>query len=189
MKAYIDTGIFIDYLGPRGHAGMFLRTGDRRGRDNETLGEDARRCFENHVRNRNKLVTSALTLYEAEHTLFNEMRRVTKDSSIPNKRKYQIQSARVITLQILMVIDQYYIETVPYTIDSIKHALSNIDIQTLGFHSADSIHVSTAISSDVDIIVSSDDHILDLNNSIKSTSGKCIRCIDTDAQIFKLNAS
>jgi hypothetical protein len=68
MRAYLDSGIFLDYLIGRGHAGAYLRTADRRGRLPAQLGEDAEACL-TLLAAKHEAFTSSLTCYEVEEAM------------------------------------------------------------------------------------------------------------------------
>jgi hypothetical protein len=74
VKVYLDSGVFIDFLSGRGHAGSYLRSVDRRGRSPVRLLADAEACLA-AILDRHDGMTSSLTCYEVEEALYRELRR------------------------------------------------------------------------------------------------------------------
>jgi hypothetical protein len=102
MRAYLDSGIFIDYLIGRGHAGTYLRAADRRGRSPAQLGEDAEASLTLLATN-HEAMTSCLTCYEVEEAMYRKLKSST--SGVPNANKYLIVSARPTVIQTLRIIE------------------------------------------------------------------------------------
>lgn len=180
MRAYIDTGVFIDYLIGRGHAGPYLRTADRRGRSPAQLGSDAEACL-TRLTAQHQALTSSLTCYEAEEAMYGELARSV--SGITNARKYLIPAARAVMTQTLMTINNFGIELVELTKDVVLAQGQNLILQMKGVRAADALHVTTALLHDADLLISSDEGILDLDGEMKTLAGKVLKCTDTDAAL------
>ena len=180
MKAYLDSGVFIDYLIGRGHAGAYLRSADRRGRLPAQLGLDAEECL-TRLAARHHALTSSLTGYEVEEAMFKELRKST--SGIPYAAKYIIPAARAVMTQTLMTIDNFSVELVDLTEGVIRAQCNNVALQMKGVRAADALHITTALLHDSDVLVSTDLAILDLDGELKTITGKTMKCLDTDAAI------
>jgi hypothetical protein len=180
---YLDTGVFLDYLAPRGHAGTFLRITDRRGRPVDQLSEDAAKCLieidSNHVG-----ITSCLTLYEVEHAMYEKLRDLS--SGLSDRHRYLITSARSLTVQVLSVVKYHKIRVLDLSQAIFEKTVAEIDLQSRAIEAADSIHVATGIVHDVDLIISTDDHMLNLNGIFRNSSGGQIQCLDTDDALLVL---
>ncbi len=177
MKVYIDTGIFIDYLVPRGHVASYLRKEKRRGRLPTDLGNAAESCF-TKIAGNHQGMTSSLTFYEVEEALYNELARST--SGIAHGKKYLIASARPAMTQVLMTVSWFRLTVLEISQRTIEEQISNIGLQVHGVRAADSLHVITAILHDAEIIISADKDILDLDGKFQNFSGATLRCLDSD---------
>jgi hypothetical protein len=89
VKAYLDSGVFIDFLTGRGQAVSYLRSTKRRGRDPERLRTDAEECLA-AIHDRHIGTTSAITCWEVEEAMYGELARrspagepITKHLVIP----------------------------------------------------------------------------------------------------------
>jgi predicted nucleic acid-binding protein len=180
VKAYLDSGIFIDYLINRGHAGPYLRLSDRRGRSPAQLGLDAEACLTRLAANHHAL-TSSLTCYEVEEAMYRELRRSA--SGVPHGAKYLIPAARAVLTQTLMTIEAFGIELVELTQEVVLTQCRDIALQMKGVRAADALHVTTALLHDADLLLSTDQDILHLDGELKTITGKALRCLDTDAAI------
>jgi predicted nucleic acid-binding protein len=180
MKAYLDSGIFIDYLIGRGHAGPYLRSTSRRGRLPAQLGLDAEVCL-TRLATQHQALTSSLTAYEVEEAMYRELRNST--SGVPHASKYIIPASRAVMTQTLMTIDKFKIELVDLTKEIILAQCSDIVLQMKGVRAADALHVTTALLHDADLLLSTDSAILDLDDELKTITGKTMKCLDTDAAI------
>ncbi len=177
MKVYLDTGIFVDYLIFRGHAGIFLRKQGRRNRTIQDLSNDALDCF-NKIKNTHEGLTSSLTLYEIEESMYQELNNSSK--GIDDKIRFNISSSRCLIAQILFIIDYYNFKTVDLTKDIIINSVQEIDLQFKGIRSADSLHILTAIKNNADLLISADNHLIKLNEVFKNQSGIKIKCMDSN---------
>lgn len=177
MRIYLDTGVFLDYLALRGHVGPFLRTAGRRGRTVDQLVENATKClleisFKHHG------FTSSLTLYEVEHSMYETLKSVS--SGLPDHHRYLITSARALTVQVLSMVKYNNVQVIDLTQSVFEKVVSEIELQSRAIQAADSIHIATALQNDADVIISTDDHILKLNDVFENRNGLRIQCMDTD---------
>lgn len=184
MKVYLDTGLFLDYLAPRGHAGNFLRMTDRRGRTVDHLSEDAARCLI-EIGSKHEGVTSCLTLYEVEYAMYEKLKDLS--SGLSDRHRYLISSARSLTVQVLSVVKYHKIRVLDLSQAIFQKTVSEIELQSRAIEAADSIHIATAIVHDVDLIISTDNHMLNLNGIFANSSGGQIQCVDTDDALLVLH--
>lgn len=178
MNVYLDTGFFIDYLIERGHSASLLRTGDRRGRTIQQLSQDARECMVRITQKNHTGQTSALTLVEAETTLFDAMQ--TASAQVPDKHRYLITAARAQAIQVRAAARFNRIQVLPLSEDVLYRVWTELDLQQHAIRAADAVHLSTAIICGADIVISTDHHFLDIDKCIANKDGKVMRCVDTD---------
>jgi predicted nucleic acid-binding protein len=177
MKIYIDTGVFLDYLAHRGN--FFLRTAERRGRTIEQLSDDAFKCLKK-INEKHEGFTSSLMLYEAENTMYETLKK--HSAIISDKLRYIVTHARSLTTQILCMLFYHdHIQVIDLTQNIFEKTVSVIELQKRAIEAADSIHLVTAIMNNAEIIISTDDHILNLDRILRNTNGIEIQCLDTDA--------
>lgn len=179
MKVYLDTGLFIDYLAPRGHVNSGLRTVGRRGRSLPDIFADADKLL-NYFRvgAKHQAATSTLAYYEVEEALYKELVRSAK--GVAQAAKLIIPAARAIVPQINMVTDYHKIEVVDLNIETVRAQLRERELEHRGIRAADALHLATAISVGADIFVTTDEHITDLNCILKNVHGTQIQCLDSD---------
>lgn len=180
MRVYLDTGVFLDYLIYRSHAGTKLRSKTRRGRTVKRLFQDATSCL-HRIQQRHHGLTSVLTLYELEHSVFTELRASTRN--ITHKQPYLVSSARVAVTQGMTIVHQYGLTLTDLTPSIVQRQLTEINLQTRGIQAADSLHIVTAILFNADILISTDRQILNLSNQFTNQSGINIQCVDTDTAL------
>lgn len=177
MKIYLDTGIFIDYLTPRGHAGSNLRAAARNGRPAAQLVADAEECLKRIAAN-HKGVTSALTCYEVEEALYKKLAQASKGLS--HASTLVIAAARGIVHQVVTTARLHNIDLLELTADVVHAQLREPELTLRGVRAADALHVATAIRACADVIVSGDAAILALDGLIANASNALIRCCDSD---------
>ena len=177
MNVYIDSGVFIDYLVGRGHAGPYLRSTERRGRTPEQLGRHAEACL-TRLADRHIALTSSLTCYEVEEALYRELKRSA--SGIAYGDRFIIPAARAIITQTLVTINLFGIRMLELTPAIVTAQCQNIELQMRGVRAADALHVTSALVSGAEIILSTDDDIRYLDNVLTASSGAPLRCVDTD---------
>jgi predicted nucleic acid-binding protein len=69
------------------------------------------------------------------------------------------------------------------TSGTVRLQLQQLDLQTRGVRAADSLHAATAIAFDADLIVSTDDALLQLDGILTNARGSKIVCRDTDLSL------
>ena len=180
MRVYFDTGVFIGYLSARGSANALLRSSERRGRFPAEIATDAERLFES-VSKTHIGATSCLTFYEAEEALYRMLSQSVK--RISRADKLLIPAARSITTQVQIVVDHFNISVLSLTSETIRLQLQQIDLQTRGIRAADALQAATAIAFDADLLVSTDEAVLNLDGILLNTQGRQIMCRDTDLAI------
>ncbi len=179
MIVYFDTGIFIDYLALRGNISM--RACGRRGRALIGIFEYAEKLL---TKTKGSAHTSALTFYEAEEALFKQLSLATK--GVSQASVLLVPMARAIVSQMHITVRTFDINVCDLTAHTIQAQLRERELDTRGIRAADSLHVMTASQVDADILVSADDALLQLDGLIKHSSGKTLRCVDSDAALKML---
>jgi predicted nucleic acid-binding protein len=119
-----------------------------------------------------------LTYYEVEEALYAILTRSTK--GISRADVFLIPAARSITTQVQMVVDLFNIFVLDLTAEIIHLQLRQLDLQTQGIRAADALHATTAIRFDADLLVSTDEALLNLDGKLTNSAGLKIICADTD---------
>jgi predicted nucleic acid-binding protein len=180
VRVYLDTGVFIDYLSTRGNTNSLLRSSERRGRSPAEIAADAERLFEKV--NRGHIgATSCLTYYEVEEALYGLLARSAK--GVSQADAILIPAARSITTQVQIVVELFNIAVLDLTSDTVRLQLQQLDLQTRGIRAADALHAATAIAFDVDLLVSTDDALVQLDGILTNARGRKIICRDTDLSL------
>ena len=177
MRVYFDTGVFIDFLSTRGSANALLRSAERRGRSPLDIAADAERLFE-IVGKAHEGATSCLTYYEVEEALYRLLAQSAR--GISRADMLLIPAARAITTQVQIMVELFNISVLDLTSGTIRLQLQQLELQTRGIRAADSLHAATAMAFDADLLVSTDDAILNLDGILVNTRGRKILCRDTD---------
>ena len=177
MKVYLDTGVFVDYLIYRGHAGYFLRRRGRRNRTIQQLHQDVSECLDKIARKHDGF-TSSLALYEAEETLFSRLMSFSK--GIGNRRRFVIISSRSLSLQILTITSYHNLRILDLSENVFRRQLQETRLQMKGIRAADSLHMTTAILNNADIVITTDRHLLGLDKVFQNQNGTYIQCLDTN---------
>lgn len=180
MRVYLDTGIFIDYLSSRGPMGSYLRTSDRNGRTPSDLAADAEKCLD-IIERKHQGITSSLTFYEVEEAFYKELSRSV--SGVQHGKKFLIPTARSVVPQLIIATELHNISILDLTGNIIRQQVQNLSLQLNAIRAADALHVTLAIANDVDVIVTGDSGILELDNKIFKNNGQNIRCLESDAAI------
>ncbi len=183
MKVYLDSGVFIDYLIGRGHAGSYLRTAERRGRAPEQLLSDAEGCL-SRIRERHQGMTSTLTCYEVEEALYRALRRSA--AGVANADRFIIPAARAVTTQTLVTIDLFGIAMIDLSTTVVTSQCSNIELQKRGIRAADALHIVTALAQTADAFITTDAHLIALDCIFTTVTGAALRCVDTDVGLSVL---
>jgi len=177
VKAYLDSGAFIDYLSGRGPIGSYLRTSHRRGRTPQQLVADAEACLSS-ILARHTGITSSLTCYEVEEAMYRELGRSM--SGVLHADSYIIPSARAAVTQVLVTVEQFKISLIDLTQTIVHAQCGNIELQKRGIRAADALHVTTALAEGADLLVSTDSAILALDRIFRNVNSGTLRCLDTD---------
>ena len=177
MKAYIDSGVFIDYLIGRGHTASFLRATERRGRAPAQLLADAEACFA-AILDHHEGITSSLMCYEVEEALYGELRRSA--AGVPNADRFIIPAARAVITQALVTVDLFRITLVDLTSAVVTAQCGNIELQRRGVRAADALHVTTALTHGAQLFITTDAALIALDGIFKGATGSMLRCADTD---------
>lgn len=177
MRVYFDTGVFIDYLSTRGTANALLRSAQRHGRAPADIAADAERLFE-RVSKYHTSATSCLTYYEVEEALYRMLAQSAK--GISRADTLLIPAARSITMQVQIVVELFNISVLDLTPETVRLQLRELDLQTRGIRAADALHAATAIGFNADLLVSTDDALLNLDGLLVNAAGRRIICADTD---------
>lgn len=180
MRVYFDTGVFIDYLSARGFANAILRSSGRRGRTPAEMAADAELLFE-RVGRAHTGGTSCLTYYEIEEALYRLLAQSAKGVSLADV--LIIPVARSIATQVQMMVDLFNIAVLDLTLGTVRIQLQQIDLQTRGIRAADALHAASAIAFDADLLVSTDDALLQLDGILMNTRGGMIVCRDTNSAL------
>lgn len=184
MKAYLDSGVFIDYLVAEGHPGSYLRSTKRRGRDPERLRSDVQKCFA-AIRYRHSGATSTVTCWEVEEALYGELVRRSPEASSHDKRLF-IPTARDFVTQTLTAIDFFHIELVNLTRLVIAAQCGNLELQHRGIRAADALHITTALAEGAELLITTDAELIRLDNVFGNSAGASLRCVDTDQALSLL---
>jgi predicted nucleic acid-binding protein len=173
-------GVFIDYLATRGNTNAILRSSARRGRTPTETAGDAERIFET-VSRRHIGATSCLTYYEAEEALYRQL--VESAKGVSRADTLLIPAARAITTQVRMVVESFRISVLDPILETIRLQLQQLDLQTRGIRAADALHAASAIAFDVDLLVSTDEALRQLDGILINSRGRKIQSRDTDSAL------
>jgi predicted nucleic acid-binding protein len=180
VKAYLDSGVFIDYLVSEGHPGFYLRATKRRGRAPEHLRSDAEKCL-TAIRARHSGTTSAVTCWEVEEAMYAELVRRSTADEVPKRRFVPI--ARDLVTHVLGAIDLFRIELVDLTRLIVDAQCSNVELQHRAIRAADALHVTTALAEGAELLITTDAELIRLDNVFETSAGVFLRCVDTDQAI------
>ena len=180
MRVYFDTGVFIDYLSTRGNSNSILRSAQRRGRTPAEIAVDAETLFE-RVSRTHVGATSCLTYYEVEEALYRVLAQSAK--GVSRAEMLLVPAARSITTQVQIVVDLFGISVLDLTSGTVRLQLQQLDLQTRGIRAADALHAASAIAFDADMLVSTDEALLQLDGILPNARGGRIVCRDTDSAI------
>lgn len=184
MRVYLDTGLFIDYLSARGPSGA-MRRASRRGRSGTQVAQDAEECF-GLLASDHELFTSSLTFYEVEEAMYKSLAAAAQ--GVTHAERFLIPAARALMDQMAIAVELFGIRILDLSHDTIKAQLGQLDLRHGGIRAADSLHMTSAIAADANVIVSGDKSILDLDGRLRNVTGDLIRCFDTDVLLRDLTA-
>lgn len=176
MRVYIDTGLFIDYLSRRGLVAAHLRSQGRRGRSLEQVFDDAEKVL-SRIAARHEGATSALTFYEVEEATYKSLVSATRGTA--HADVYRIAAARATVAQTRIASEFFNMTVLDLTAATVDAQLRSLELQTQGIRAADALHVATALRWDANLILSTDDSILALDNLVRNEAGELMRCYDS----------
>jgi len=81
------------------------------------------------------------------------------------------------------VVELFNISMLDLTSGTVRLQLQQLDLQTRGIRAADALHAATAIPFDADLLVSTDDALLQLDGILVNARGRNILCRDTDSAL------
>jgi hypothetical protein len=180
VRVYFDTGVFIDFLSALGNAGAILRSSERRGRAPAQIAADAERLFEK-VRRAHIGATSCLTYNEVEEALYRAHAQLTKGAS--HADRLLVPVARSFTTQVQILVEIFNISALDLTSGTVRIQLQQLELQTRGIRAADALHAASAIAFDADLLISTDDVLLQLDGVLSNSRGTKILCRDTDSSL------
>jgi predicted nucleic acid-binding protein len=184
VNAYLDSGVFIDYLVAEGHLGSNLRSTKRRGRDPERLRTDAEKCLTS-IRNRHSGTTSTVTCWEVEEAMYAELVRQSPGAS-SSARRHFIPPARQFVIQTLFAIELFRIEIVDLTRRIVEAQCNNFELRRRGIRAADALHITTALAEGAEVLITTDANLIRLDNVFENLAGASLRCVDTDQALALL---
>jgi len=184
VKAYLDSGVFIDYLVAEGHPGANLRSTKRRGRDRERLRTDAEKCL-TAIGERHGGITSTVTCWEVEEAIYAELVRQSPGATSRARRRF-ISPARQFVMQTLTAVDFFRIEIVNLTRLIVDAQCSNVELRDRGIRAADALHVTTALAEGAELLITTDTDLIRLDSVFENSAGASLRCVDTDQALALL---
>lgn len=184
MKAYLDAGVFLDYLIGEDHPGANLRSTKRRGRNPERLRMDVEECL-TAIHDRHTGVTSTVTCWEVEEALYGELVRQSPESRF-NARRLFVPGARLLVRQTLGAIDFFTIQLIDLTRLVVAAQSSNVELQHRGIRAADALHVTTALAEGAELLITTGAELIRLDNVFRNSAGAALRCVDTDQALSLL---
>lgn len=177
MKVYLDTGVFVDYLTYHGFLGSFLRKKGRRNRTVQQLHQDVSDCLDKISKCPDGF-TSCLAMYEAEEALFARLMKASRGLS--HGKKFAITSSRTLNLQILTIKQVFKLRILDLTEKTFEEEQKQISLQIKGIRAGDSLHMTTAILNDADMIITTDKNLLALDKIFQNAKGTQMQCLDTN---------
>ena len=184
MRAYFDSGVFLDYLITEDHPAASLRSTKRRGRGPERLRIDAEKCL-TAILHGHTGATSTITCWELEEAMYGELVRRFPEAGASARRVF-VPSARLLVMQTLVTIDFFRIQLVDLTRRIVTAHCGNFELQDRGVRAADSLHVTTAVAEGAELLITTDSNLIRLDNVFKNTAGASLRCVDTDQALALL---
>jgi hypothetical protein len=91
-----------------------------------------------------------------------------------------IPAARAMMTQVQIVIELFSVSVLDLTSETVRLQLQQLDLQTRGIRAADALHAASAIAFDADLLVSTDEALLQLDEILVNPRGRSIICRDTD---------
>jgi predicted nucleic acid-binding protein len=178
VKAYLDSGVFIDFLTSRGQAFAYLRSTKRRGRDPERLRTDAEECLAT-IRDGHIGTTSAIIAWELEEAMYGELVRRSLPGE-PITKHLIIRVARDLVTHTLLTLDQCRIELVDLTRVIVTAQCGHVELQRRAIRSADALHITTALAEGAELLITTDSNLISLDSVFENAAGALLWCVDTD---------
>jgi predicted nucleic acid-binding protein len=75
-----------------------------------------------------------------------------------------------------MMVDPFNISVLDLTAGTVRLQLRQLELQTRGIRAADALHAASAIEFDADLLVSTDDALLQLDRILANRRGANILC-------------
>ena len=94
-----------------------------------------------------------------------------------------IPLVRSITVQLQIVVERFKISVLDLTAGTVRLQLQQFELQTRGIRAADALHAASAIEFEADLLVSTDDALLQLDGILANRRGANILCRDTDSAL------
>ena len=174
MKIYLDTGFFIDYFSRRSMVTINLRVDSRRGRSIADIQNAADLVIKKL--SRHESITSVISSLEYADNTFKELKKFSfglPDSTIENFMKNKLE------VNILKKrCERDNIKIIPLDLDILTESLNNPEYDELEIY--DAIHIETARTYKVDIMVSTDDDLLKYDRKFG------LRIVDSDIALSLL---
>ena len=81
------------------------------------------------------------------------------------------------------MVDLFNLSVLDLTSETVRLQLQQLDLQTRGIRAADALHAASAIAFDADLLVSTDEAVLQLDGILMNARGSKILCQDTDSSL------
>jgi len=88
--------------------------------------------------------------------------------------------------QTLGAIDYFRVELVDLTRLIITAQCGNFELQDRGIRAADSLHITTALAENAELLITTDSNLIRLDNVFENSAGASLRCVDTDQALALL---
>jgi len=126
---------------------------------------------------RHEGATSALTLYEVEEATYKDL--ATSKKGMAHADVYRIAAARATVAQTRITTEYFNIEVLDLTSATVDAQLRTLELQLQGIRAADALHVATVSRWQANLILSTDDSILALDDLLRNEAGDRMRCYDS----------
>lgn len=87
----------------------------------------------------------------------------------------------------MVTIESFRIELVDLTSAVVTAQCDNVELQRRGIRAADALHVVTALAQGAQLLITTDDALLGLNNAFVNADGHRLVCVDTDEAVQLLS--
>jgi predicted nucleic acid-binding protein len=89
-------------------------------------------------------------------------------------------------MQTLVTIELFRITLLDLTSAVVIAQCDNVELQRRGVRAADALHVTTALTHGAQVFITTDQHLLALDNAFMIAGGDRVRCVDTDEALSLL---